>query len=335
MGHTRRYDYIDTLKGGAIIFVVLYHSQFLSLFYVPSAVRPPLFMMISGLLFKENEPWGVFFKKCIGVLVIPYIAFNILGGIETNLLHACGINAPQCDIAKTFYATTPEQLPNTPTWFLLTLFFVMILVKCLMWMIRPLPKWLRLLLVTVVAIAGGYMAYSISSDDVHLPLFFEITFMGILFYLLGYLFARLPVIAYDKRYDRVGYALIIPLLVVYALLREYISMATCSYLLPYWQLLLMITSLFVALFYLSKLVGYVPFVTYMGRNSLIVLCTHFMLLPFFMGPLLRVFSNDVSIVITSIGLLILLRWVVVPFCKKYLPWISGDLFRKPPACHPQ
>ena len=328
MNSKQRYDYIDTLKGGAIIFVVLYHSQFLSLCYEPNSVRPLLFMIISGMFFREALSWRDFLKKNFWGLIVPYIAYNLLCGIEYNAHHLCGVNMPVQDIGATFYAALPHLLPNTPTWFLLTLFLTSLLFKCMVTVIdRVLHRW-RIASIAVLSLVVGYAGYYIGYRDIHTPLFPEVALTGVVFYAMGYLFRQMPGIEYNKRYDRIGYVLILPTLVAYVILRGKVSMAENNYSIPYWQLLLMMGMLYVGVFYLCKLIGRVPIVTFLGRHSLIVLCTHLMVIPLLMGLSLRLFDYEISVVVTSVATLILLRWAIVPFCKKYLPWISGEWLRQ-------
>lgn len=328
MNSKQRYDYIDTLKGGAIIFVVLYHSQFLSLFYTPNSVRPLLFMIISGMFFRESISWGEFFKRNIWGLIIPYIAYNLLCGIEYNALHACGINMPPKDLLATFSATLPHKLPNTPVWFLLTLFITSLIFRCVALVVRRMTSRYRLPIIAALSLVIGYVGYYIGSCHIHTPLFPEVALTSIVFYAMGYLFSQMPVIEYNKQYDRVGYALIIPVFAIYILLRDYVSLAENNFSVPYWRLLLMMASLYVAVFYICKLVGKLPLVTYMGRYSLIVLCTHLMVLPLFMGIALRLFNYDMAVVASSVATLLALRWPIIPFCKKYLPMISGEWLRR-------
>lgn len=324
MNDRQRYDYIDTLKGGAIIFVVLYHSQFLSLVYTPNSVRPLLFMIISGMFFKETLTWSEFFKRNIMGLILPYIAYNLLCGVEYNVLHACGVNMPLQDVAATFYASLPHQLPNTPTWFLVTLFITSFLFRCMVSIIDLIIPQHRTIVIAAMALIVGGVGYYIGHCGIHTPLFPEVALTGVVFYTMGYMFSRFPGIEYNKSRDTIGYLFIIPCLMVYLLLRGYVSMAENNYSVPYWQLLMMMASLYVGVFYLCKLIGRVPMVTYLGRYSLIVLCTHLMVIPLLMGACLRFMGHDAAVVVTSITTLVMLRWIVVPLCVKYLPWISGQ-----------
>ncbi len=328
MNGSQRYDYIDTLKGGAIIFVVLYHSQFLSLMYTPNSVRPLLFMIISGMFFKETLSWSEFFKRNFMGLILPYVAYNVLCGVEYNLLHACHVNMPVQDIAATFYASLPHRLPNTPTWFLVTLFITSLLFRCMMLIVNLILPKHRCIAIAMTALVVGGVGYYIGSCHIHTPLFPEVALTGIVFYSMGYLFSRFPGIEYNKSRDKIGYLLIVPALIAYLLLRGHVSMAENNYSIPYWRLLLMIASLYVGVFYLCKLIGRVPLVTYMGRYSLIILCTHMMIIPLLMGLSLRLMKHDAAVVVTSVATLIVLRWIIVPFCVKYLSWMSGEWYRR-------
>ena len=92
MAVEQRYDYIDTLKGGAMIFVVLYHSCFLNTFYTSSVTFVPLFFMVSGFLFKADVSWKDLLFRNMRMLLLPYLVYNVLHVIFCNSLHAIGVN---------------------------------------------------------------------------------------------------------------------------------------------------------------------------------------------------------------------------------------------------
>ena len=85
----------------------------------------------------------------------------------------------------------------------------------------------------------------------------------------------------------------------------------------------MIVALFVSQFYLCKLIGRLPFVTYLGRYSLIVLCTNMLVIPIMMGVALRFFGYDSAVIVSSVATLLVIRWLVVPFCIRFMPDVSG------------
>lgn len=320
-----RYDYIDTLKGIAIMCVVLYHSQFITLFYNPNPLYPMLFIIVSGSFFRASDTWRNFFKKSLWGLMVPYVAFNLLAGVEYNLLHAVGLNVQEQHLDKIVTATFSHQLPNMPTWFLITLFIASLIFKCITVVTARLKGVWHLVAVMVLSAAIGAVGfYAGHSDEINIPLFPELSLTAVVLYAVGYLFSQLSLLGDNPRADKIGYCAILPATGLYVLLREYVSMAENIYCLTYWQFLLMMVAIYTALFYLCKGVGKIPFVTYMGRHSLLVLCTHMMILPLLMGLSLRFFAHDVAVVVSSVAAMVVLRWVVLPLCSRYLPFISGQ-----------
>lgn len=322
MAVAQRYDYIDTLKGGAMIFVVLYHSCFLTTFYAPTISFVPLFFMVSGFLFKPDVSWRDLLLRNMRVLLLPYLVYNILCAAFYNSLHAIGVNMPLKGFEYIFYTTHAENIPNVTTWYLLVLFFVVLAFKSVLSLFSVFKPWVRYCLIVIVLLLAGYIGYKLALANIYLPYLFDIFGLALLFFGMGYLFS-LCITKSPSQHDRIGFLLIVPLMVVYILLRGYVSMAEGAYNLPFWRLLLMIIALFVSQLYLCKYVGYVPFVTYLGRYSLIVLCTNMMVIPIMMGISLRFFDYDQAVVASSVATLIVLRWVVIPFCIKFMPYVSG------------
>lgn len=323
MAQIQRYDYIDTFKGGAMICVILWHSCFLTLFYKHSVVSVPLFFIISGLFYKENLSWKELLIRNIKLLLIPYLAYNFLKLLIFKSLSLLGVNVADASVLTIFYPLSAESVPNVATWYLLVLFIVVPLFKVLFMAVKLMAsKWQKIILLLVLLLIG-YSGYILAQNNIRLPWLMDIVPIGLLFYGIGYLVSSMQVLLPKAKYDWLGYSLIIPLFGVYLFLRKYVSMASGTYDLPYVQLVVMIMSLFVSLFYLCKAVGYVPIITYIGRYSLIALCTHMIMIPLSMGVTLRFFDYNTAVVVTSIATIILLRWCVIPFCIRFLPWISG------------
>ena len=323
MAQIQRYDYIDTLRGGAMIAIILWHSCFLSLFYAPSVTAVPLFFMISGLFYKEQLSWKQLLVRNVKLLLVPYLAYNILCLLLYNGLYHLGVNMPEKSPMAIFYTHRADFVPNVATWYLLVLFWVVPLFKVLLYAAsRIVPKW-RVVTILAIVLVVGYAGYIMARHNIHLPMLIDIVPLGVMFYGLGYLISTMPILQSSARYDKLGYWLIVPMLVVYIVSRGYITMAAGVYDLSFIRLLVMMLSLFVAMFYLCKIIGRVPIVTYIGRYSLIALCTHMMVIPLLMGVAMRLFDYDVAVVVSSVATILLLRWCVIPSCIRFMPVISG------------
>ena len=70
-----RVEWIDFMKGFAILELVVYH------FYVlPWMVSPvAIFFFLSGIFFSDAKPFGKFVKQKAKALMVPFLFFYILG----------------------------------------------------------------------------------------------------------------------------------------------------------------------------------------------------------------------------------------------------------------
>ena len=75
-----RKDWVDALRGIAMIMVVLGHSLsgHIDYFSVTSPIKMPLFFAISAFLFKDSSSILIIIRKLLGRIVMPWLC---LGGI--------------------------------------------------------------------------------------------------------------------------------------------------------------------------------------------------------------------------------------------------------------
>ncbi len=131
----KRYIEIDVIKGLTILLVVLGHCQcqypinneevLSSMFiYAYKCFPMPLFIMVSGFLYKEKGSWKLFFKEKISRLIVPYAFFSLLFLIKRNLTSSITGHQP---IA--FGDFLYSLLIGENYWFLWTLFFMLCVYK--------------------------------------------------------------------------------------------------------------------------------------------------------------------------------------------------------------
>ena len=316
---SRRLDYIDTLKGFAIIYVVLLHCFVFVPIYTPSIAVIPLFFILSGLFHKGDKPFGLFIGKQAFTLLIPYATYNIIPHLICMLLNKAQFFLPNNhDILSPFYAHHIDQLINYPLWFLPALFVAQVIFYFIEKISSKCGRW-GFAITSFSALAIGYIGYCCEL----LPFFIDRGLVGVMFYCMGYLVAHTPMWKNPTRYDKVGYCLIIPFAILYLLTRNRIDMAFNTYNMAYVTLIIHIFALFAATLYGCKLIKKVPLITYMGRHSLIVLCTHAILIAPLYIILHRFIHTPYNPFILATIVIILLYYVAIPFCRKFLPYISG------------
>ena len=71
----KRIEWVDALKGVAIIWLMIYH------FYIVEWLRSPVFIFffLSGLFYSSDSSFATFLKKKARVLLIPFLFFFVLG----------------------------------------------------------------------------------------------------------------------------------------------------------------------------------------------------------------------------------------------------------------
>lgn len=194
MANKKRIDWIDTLRGLAMFFVIWGHCfpnikgrvrKWIYSFHMP------IFFFISGLTYKERdiEPRD-FVKKKFKDLIVPYILFNIISYIVLIIFYKKGIIEDFDyleNIIGAFYSQNEAlRMPCGPSWFLTTLF----LVEVGFYYLKRITK--DDFQLTISVIICGLISYvnSISHYQVYSPWHLESAFTGIVFYHMGYMLSK-------------------------------------------------------------------------------------------------------------------------------------------------
>ncbi len=193
--NTKRIDWIDTLRGLAMFFVIWGHSIinkngfFRKYIY---SFHMPLFFIISGLTFNESDklPFKEFIKKRIKSLIIPYLIINIVCCIPMVIFSKIGV-IKSFDLIENivgiFYGSSDViHMPSGPSWFLLTLFITEIIFYFLK---KNSKSDFNLLFYSLVIALISY-ANSLSKYQVLMPFHLDAALMGVLFYYIGYIFIK-------------------------------------------------------------------------------------------------------------------------------------------------
>ena len=146
-----RIDYIDWLKGFAILWIVWWHTCH------PSFVNPyyhvPIFFFVSGVFFKQY-PIKDFLCRRVNTIIIPFLFFYLVSYIYRIALHLWDNRTiegfPWINIFDIFKCMPNGDYlwVNVPIWFLPCLFNV-----CLLYFfIAKLPKWMRYIYILLVVL---------------------------------------------------------------------------------------------------------------------------------------------------------------------------------------
>lgn len=174
----KRIEYIDLLKGFAILWIVWWHTchpAFIDPYY-----HVPLFFFISGIFFKPY-PFTVFIKKKIKSLLVPFIFFYLVSYIYRMGVHIWDNRTlagfPWLNILDVFKCMPNGDYlwVNVPLWFLLCLFNVTIIY----YFIQKLPHWFTYIYILLT------LVFFDSIEQISTPFFLNDAIRWCAYYSLG------------------------------------------------------------------------------------------------------------------------------------------------------
>ena len=297
----RRIEYIDSAKGVLIIFTIIGHiflGTFLQTFIY--SFHMPAFFIISGLLFNFSHSLQKSFKKFIVsriyTILVPYIFFEFLGYMIQCLRHGFYEN-----ITGFIYNTIMLNLHNSVDWFLIALFIA----EILFFFLYRTKK-----LLFVIAILCFSLSYIIGEKHI---LWITSAFIMIS---IGYLGKEI-----FNRYNRLSIflSLIITIIVSFLNVRVDINNGIIGN-----PILFFIGSLTGTYFILNISHNTIfKKISYFGKNSLIVMGTHQLLILILWG---FVYHFDMPKTILSICFAVFIICIEIPiikFCNYAIPSLVG------------
>lgn len=179
----KRIEWVDVLKGIAIILVVIGHNSDRDhlRFYWIYGFHMPLFFFLSGYVFhmKTGVDFNTFVSKKFQSLIVPYIVFS---GISIWLY--CTFINTSLQVLKTFWFASRIEMGgetpyNTSLWFLPSLFLIEVYFFVLERNISNVYLKAALILATSVT---GFM---LTQKSVALPLSLDWSMYYLLYFVLG------------------------------------------------------------------------------------------------------------------------------------------------------
>lgn len=189
-----RVEYVDMAKGIGMFAIIWGHIMLSgwsnNLVY---SFHIPLFFFLSGMMFSSSKypSFGVFIKRRIKTLLVPYVMFSLITWIlwvVMNLITHSNVELWK-PLLQTFIAQGSGgfMVHNVPLWFVTCLFVV----EVLYFYIEKLPKWLNIVICVVCALIGDYMIRGGHLSFYRLlPWNIEAAMSALLFYSLGNLLIR-------------------------------------------------------------------------------------------------------------------------------------------------
>lgn len=322
----QRIEFIDLAKGICVILVVLGHCGVSNDIPGWEIVRMPLYFVLSGLFFKTYGSWFSFFVRKVNKILVPFLFFYLISYILFYFLQSFYPSLLITLAKGVLDLFDNRHYFNGPTWFLLALFWCSLIFCAIMVYLKK--EWQRLLTLTLLSLFGWYLGYK----DIFVPLFLDVALTTLPFYAMGYYLKKTPIL-FSKQPWYIDLCIAVLLWGISFLLSKYTNYMMAfhynnvggieSYLLAAVSVM--------SIIFLSKAINYIPFVSYLGRYSIIVLCIHHMVyrpLKVILALPQLEWANNVYILAI---LTLLITAAFIPLCIRLIPWFVAqkDLFKVP------
>lgn len=335
-----RIAYIDLAKGLCIIIIIFNHIN--CLFYPEllenplsnmfSCFRMPLYFFLSGLFFKAYGGFLDFTLRKTNKLLVPFVFWHLT--LSLGLAWVIGIVTKGSwsleSVKENFLAILHNGTPlNIPIWFLLALFVTNILFYSLFILaerLEPVPVTGTL---AVGAILFGVAGQLLRTFEVNLPLYLDTACTAMPFFAAGYLVRKhtnLPstpmnwkgVVMFVFGLAMMAIAFIKNVYFMDLRINAIHVPATFAYLFGFSGIALIL--------YVSKAIGHLPIISYIGRYSIILLVLHVPFLHIFGSTICKLCGNmpDIGKGMITFVVITSLCMACIPLCLKFLPKFTAQ-----------
>lgn len=322
-----RIEYIDLAKGICILMVIFNHADDACgdpsylLKDTLTILRMPLYFLLSGLFFKRYGGVADFFIKKVNKLIIPFVFFHVLSCFVYPWLNKTSF---EWHTLWDFF-WHEGWIPNGPLWFLLCLFWQNIIFYGL-YIISDRIGSYRIVFLPISSMMIGIFGYYVGNGlGWHFPMNLSSAMTGMPFFCAGYILRNYTDFLTSKTIKKY----LLPLCII-CFVYTYCFAAPVHYFMNkysanLWQLYTAGFSGVMGVLFLSRFFGYIPFISYIGRYSIILLVTH---LPLIQRLMPRLFRLEIPVWWLSalIGTVIvsLLYYAIIPICKRFLPYVTAQ-----------
>ena len=313
----QRINYLDAAKGLCMLIIMCCHMGVNT--HVPMAhtVQTTAFFMISGFFFSVKTNVKSFLLKSCKTILLPFAIFYVLSYI---LFYAGSYLVPGFSEMTTATSLldcfTQRQYFNGPLWFLLCLFWVRLIVWCV---ISFIPKeWLQV----IVAFILGWGGHLLGSQEVFLPLCFDIAMSSVPVFYVGYLIKKR---AWLEKFGVIESGLLATVFYISCLALPIVIENSLNYSSGnYTKTLYVSLCISIALIFFSKFsLSNSKVIAYIGRNTMWLMCTHHLLYRPVKMAIGHFVTNDVALSWMVFSITLIICCATAPLVDKYIPIIVG------------
>lgn len=323
MAESKRIVWVDLAKGFCILLVVFNHVAIASwcsysLELQATSFKMPLYFILSGLFFKLYENFGGFLKRKANKLLIPFLFFFIV----TSVL--------PCAVMKHLSALSlvlqNRYIPfNNAIWFLFCLFEVNLMFYLIHLLGKAVSSRYQTAVVLTVTVALGFVGVALGAYRILLPLYLDTAMSALPFFAFGYwLFRHTGFMAAPINWIRDGLLLVACVLIVWFVAIPFIWIENRFPVNvgPFQLYLCGIAGTMMVLIF-SKFLKHLPLVSFWGRYSIIILCTHQVVITvaaFF----LRRWLSGMHLLLALLVVTMLVCHLLILFMRRFLPHVTAQ-----------
>lgn len=329
---SKRIEFIDLAKGVCILLVVLGHVIEPVNEAVPIilCLRMPCYFCLSGLFFKPYNGFSDFLRRKLNKLFVPFVFFYMVSYVFYYLGKDFSGETSLSKFGLTDIFIS-NDIYNIPIWFLLCLFWINITFYFLRLILKN--EWRVFMGVFLCGIVG----YICALQKVSNPLYFVTNLTCMPFFYMGYLLRRTDLLYPSKQHRNEMISAI--LLITIGIFIAYTSDTPPRFLYYKNQIVsgnfayiyICSASLVGGLLLVCKQIRKLPVISYFGRFSIIILCTHLLVSAVFIFIQSKLvylgILENISYILNFV-LVLSSMFFIIPFAVKYFPYIVAqkDLF---------
>jgi acyltransferase len=325
---------IDAAKGVAIVLVVLGHAKGIPPWFTVLAYsfHVPLFFVLSGWLSHRRDAYAMrqLLDTLIRTLLVPYVFFFLVAYAYWLLTRNIGDKAlrwgqlPWWDpLAGLLTGIGPQLYVHPALWFLPALFVTALVYQ---WLRRAIQPEVIALLSLPTALAW---ILAFPSAGMRLPFALDVLPVALLFYALGAVAGRSATLPRTALVGCMAAVLVAVPWLLLAWSNGRVDINQLRFGASAWKFLVASVLGTAVVLLASPLVAQSAVLRWIGRNTLLILCTHILIFFVLSGvaSMAGLFPNGtkpgatwaIAVSIISIALCVPMRWVSL----RYAPWALG------------
>ncbi|MGM9803879.1 MAG: acyltransferase family protein [Muribaculaceae bacterium] len=328
MALKQRVEYIDLMKGITIIAVLMIHCDIMFGNHVDNMllyVRMPVYIFLSGLFYSNYSSFKVLIIKKINRYIIPLVFFSIPALVlySFSLPYA---SIPQFKSDVYYLITTLDFVnANATLWFLKMLFLLAVLCYAFEKVFKRCHITIRLLIAFTISGLWHIVAKDIYrayyKGDWFLKLLIDSDISSTLtVFVIFYIAHTIRSFVLRDNHNKLIMTFLLPFAVaiLYVFADENVYFAMGLFGDNYFKALIASLAGIYIVYYISYMIKYFPYLSYVGRYSLVILCTH-LIITF----ILQKFLN-ISNMLVIFAVIIVTAPAVIWLLKRYLPHFTAQ-----------